>query len=105
MENHKSLHQTSKDKTKDLQRRLRITNLPYCFQELELHRLFRPFGEVAAVEMIYDPRTGSKGLGFVSMERVEDADRAYESLQNFVIGGRVVTVTMARHASIFTIKI
>ena len=75
-------------------RRLHITNIPFHYRELELERLFRPFGKVEAVQIIYN-EMGSKGYGFVTMETGEAAVDAKYNINNARVGGRVVSVNQA----------
>ena len=83
-----------KDDGEMFDRRLHITNIPFHYRELDLERLFRPFGEVEAVQIIYNER-GSKGYGFVTMQAGEDAVNARNNINNAEVGGRIVSVNRA----------
>ena len=76
--------------------RLYVGNLSYEATESELEDLFKGFGDVRSVEIIYDSRTyKSKGYAFVEMRRVEDACRAAEVLHGQPFMGRELMVSAA----------
>ena len=83
-----NLYQTDYSKT------IHVKNFPYNFQELDLHKLFRPFGGVTKVEIIFDDH-GSKGYGFVTMTTSQEAAEAMQGLQSTVVGGRILIVNRA----------
>ena len=74
--------------------RLHITNIPFHYREVDLMRLFRPFGGVEAVQIIYN-EMGSKGYGFVTMQTPEAALSAMNNINNAMVGGRIVSVNRA----------
>lgn len=76
--------------------RLYVGNLSYEATEAELEDLFKGFGNVRSVEVIYNPRTyKSKGYAFVEMCRTEDARRAAEVLHGQPFMGREMMVSAA----------
>eukprot|EP00794_Sanderia_malayensis_P009226 gene9226-10199_t len=75
-------------------RRLHVTNIPFRFKESDLFKSFEPYGTIADVEIIYNNR-GSKGFGFVTMERSCDAMQAREALNGKVFDGRKIEVNNA----------
>ena len=76
--------------------RLYVGNLSYEATEAELEDLFKGFGNVRSVEVIYNPRTyKSKGYAFVEMCRLEDARRAAEVLHGQPFMGREMMVSAA----------
>lgn len=76
--------------------RLYVGNLSYEATESELEDLFKGFGDVRSVEIIYNSRTyKSKGYAFVEMRRVEDACRAAEVLHGQPFMGRELMVSAA----------
>ena len=76
--------------------RLYVGNLAYEVSESELEELFKGFGNVRSVEIIYNPRTyKSKGYGFVEMQRLESARQAAEVLHGQPFMGRELTVSAA----------
>lgn len=76
--------------------RLYVGNLSYEATESELEELFKGFGHVRSVEVIYNPRTyKSKGYAFVEMVRLEDACRAAEVLHGQPFMGRELMVSAA----------
>ena len=76
--------------------RLYVGNLSYEATEAELEDLFKGFGNVRSVEVIYNPRTyKSKGYAFVEMCLLEDARRAAEVLHGQPFMGRELMVSAA----------
>ena len=76
--------------------RLYVGNLSYEATEAELEDLFKGFGNVRSVEIIYNPRTyKSKGYAFVEMQLLEDAQRAAEVLHGQPFMGRELMVSAA----------
>ena len=76
--------------------RLYVGNLSYEATEAELEDLFKGFGNVRSVEIIYNPRTyKSKGYAFVEMYHLEDARKAAEVLHGQPFMGRELMVSAA----------
>ena len=75
-------------------KRLHISNIPFRFREADLYYLFKKFGEVTDVQIIYN-LMGSKGFGFVTMTKGVDADRARLFLHGSMVEGRIVEVNLA----------
>lgn len=76
--------------------RLYVGNLSYEATESELEDLFKGFGNVRSVEIIYNPRTyKSKGYAFVEMYQLEDARKAAEVLHGQPFMGRELMVSAA----------
>ena len=57
-------------------------------------QLFSGFGTVLDAEVIYSYR-GSKGFGFVTMAKREEAELVLERLHHSVIDNRVIRINMA----------
>ena len=55
--------------------------------------LFGKFGNVEEAEIIFNGK-GSKGFGFVTMSRGQDADNALNMLNNAIVEGRVLEVSI-----------
>ena len=80
--------------------RLYVGNLSYEATESELEDLFKGFGNVKSVDIIYNPRTyKSKGYAFVEMRKLEDAQRAAEVLHGQPFMGRELMVSAASEKS------
>ncbi len=76
--------------------RLYVGNLSYEASESELEDLFKGFGHVRSVEIIYNPRTyKSKGYAFVEMCHLKDAQQAAEVLHGQPFMGRELMVSAA----------
>ena len=80
-----------------MQNKLYVGGLPYATTEAELQELFAQAGTVASTSIIMDRATGrSKGFGFVEMSNDEEAQKAIEMFNNYELGGRNLTVNIAR---------
>lgn len=78
-------------------KRIYVGNLPWAYSSSDLEALFKPYGEVAAAEVIMDRETGrSRGFGFVQMQNDGDMGSAIEALNGFQCGGRPLVVNEAR---------
>ena len=74
---------------------LYVGNLPYRANENEVKALFAEHGEVFAVRLMKDKRTGKRrGFGFVVMNS-KDADNAISQLNNKEYGQRTLKVREA----------
>ena len=74
-----------------------VGNLPWSVDDDALYNLFEPHGDVASAKVITDRETGrSRGFGFVEMNDDDQARTALESLENYQIEGRTLTVNEAR---------
>lgn len=74
-----------------------VGNLPYVITEESLKGVFEPYGAVDSAKIIKDQDTGrSKGFGFVEMSSQEEADNAIEKLNDSVVEGRKIKVSIAR---------
>ncbi|VDM59940.1 unnamed protein product [Angiostrongylus costaricensis] len=75
-------------------KRLHVSNIPFRFRDPDLRVMFEKFGPVMDVEIIFNER-GSKGFGFVTMEKAADAEKARQELHGSMIEGRKVEVNCA----------
>ncbi|MFV1961848.1 MAG: DEAD/DEAH box helicase [Acidimicrobiia bacterium] len=76
-----------------------VANLPWRATTDELEAMFGRYGKVHETTIIAHPRTGrSKGFGFVEMP-ASDARTAVKELHGSVMGGRDLTVRLARPSS------
>ncbi|CAI2348741.1 unnamed protein product [Caenorhabditis sp. 36 PRJEB53466] len=75
-------------------RRLHVSNIPFKYRDPDLIAMFEKIGPVSEVEIIFNER-GSKGFGFVTMQRTEDAVRARTEMNGMSIEGRRIEVNMA----------
>jgi RNA recognition motif-containing protein len=75
-----------------------VGNLPFTVDEQQLRTLFEEGGrEVTEVNIITDRDTGRpRGFAFVVMASEEGAQAAINSLNGTEVGGRALTVNMAR---------
>ena len=82
-------------RTRDpIPRRLHVSNIPFRYREHNLIMLFGQFGNVVDAEIIYNDK-GSKGFGFITMARNQDADVARLSLHGAIVEGRIIEVNLA----------
>ncbi len=76
--------------------RVYVGNLPFACSEEELARIFRPYGEVASVELIVKRQNGRpRGFAYVEMRQVDGARSAIEGLDGVTFSGRTLKVAQA----------
>lgn len=83
---------------------LYVSSLSLDTKEAELTGLFEKYGRLKDVRVVLDPYTKeSRGFGFVTFEREEDAEEAVGKLDKTELNGRTIKVEKARrckpHAS------
>jgi RNA recognition motif-containing protein len=81
-------------------KRIYVGNLPWSYSSSDLEALFKPYGDVAAAEVIMDRETGrSRGFGFVQMANEADMEPAINALNGSNCNGRPLVVNEARERS------
>lgn len=76
---------------------LYVSNLGFLTTDDDLRKLFNAYGKVSSVKIITDQYTGrSRGFGFVEMESEKDGQEAIKNLNLKDVGGRQISVTIAR---------
>ncbi|XP_072988626.1 uncharacterized protein [Typha latifolia] len=74
-----------------------VAGFSYVTTERDLERKFSRFGRVTDVRIVRDKRSGdSRGFGFLSLERDEDADAAIRALDQTEWNGRIVLVEKSK---------
>lgn len=74
-----------------------VSNLGFNTTDNDLQKLFEAFGQVSSAKVITDRDTGrSRGFGFVEMSSDNEANQAMAKLNGKEIGGRAISVTIAR---------
>ena len=74
-----------------------VARLNYDTRESDLQYAFEEFGAVDSAKIIMDRDTGrSKGFGFVEMGSDGEAQAAIDGLHGQNLGGRDLTVNVAR---------
>lgn len=64
---------------------------------LELEKLFEPYGDLISITIVADKVTGrSKGYGFVSFKERTSAERAILSLNGYQIGKKRLKVQIKK---------
>lgn len=77
-----------------------VGNLTFNTSNADLEALFAPHGEVTRASVITDRDTGrSRGFGFVEMASADEAKAAIEALNGQNVGGRDLTVNVAKERS------
>lgn len=77
--------------------KLYVGNLAYSINDADLLEQFSPYGDVRSAKVMMDRDTGrSKGFGFVEMNSAESAQAAINALNGKSVGGRALTVNIAR---------
>jgi len=80
-----------------------IRDLSRDTNEVELKRLFLPFGKLASFNIVIDGATGeSKGFGFVDMPNKEEAIRAIKELNGTIVKGEKIRVKTTKKVNITT---
>ncbi|XP_042446180.1 serine/arginine repetitive matrix protein 1-like isoform X2 [Zingiber officinale] len=78
-------------------RNLFVAGFSYVTTERDLEKKFSRFGRVTDVRIVRDNRSGdSRGFGFLSLERDEDADAAIRALDQSEWNGRIVLVEKSK---------
>ena len=81
----------------DNQNRLFVGNLSYQTMERDIQDHFAAAGVVLNVNLMLDKFTGrSRGFAFVEFGTAEEAERAVEMFNGQDLGGRALTVNIAR---------
>ncbi len=77
--------------------KLFVGGLPFATTDEELQAAFAAHGTVASATVVKDRETGrSKGFGFVEFENDDEGKAAEAALNGSEMGGRTITVNMAR---------
>ena len=77
--------------------KLYVGNLSFQTSENELMDAFSEHGTVLEANLITDRDTGRpRGFGFVTMSAEEEAQKAVEALNGVELGGRQLTVNVAK---------
>lgn len=77
-----------------------VGNLAFETDSAQLEKLFTEHGQVTKAQVIADRDTGkSRGFGFVEMISPADAQKAISHLDGRDLGGRKLTVNMAKPRS------
>jgi len=74
-----------------------VGNLPFSVGHEELKKLFSQFGEITEATVISDKFSGrSKGFGFVTFAKKEDAEKAVAEMNEKDVEGRALKVSEAK---------
>ncbi len=77
--------------------KLFVGNLSFETTENDLQDAFAAFGTVTEANLMMDRTTNRpRGFGFVTMSTPEDAQKAIDGLNGKELGGRALTVNVAR---------
>jgi cold-inducible RNA-binding protein len=77
--------------------KLFVGNLDFKVTENELQDAFAAHGNVLEANLVMDRATGRpRGFGFVTMASPEEAQKAIDALNGKDLGGRSLTVNVAR---------
>ena len=76
---------------------LYVGNLDFKVTENDLQDAFAAHGTVVEASLVTDRATGRpRGFGFVTMSTPEEAQKAIEALNGKELGGRALSVNVAR---------
>ena len=74
-----------------------VGNLPYEVDESAIEGAFAAHGAVSNVKLLTDRESGrSRGIAFVSMDDLKEAQAAIKAMDGSEIGGREIKVNQAR---------
>src|SRR5438105_5807489 len=77
--------------------KLFVGNLSFNITENDLQDAFAAHGTVVEANLMMDRTTGKpRGFGFVTMSTPEEAQKAISALNGATVGGRALTVNIAR---------
>jgi len=77
--------------------KLFVGNLSFNITENDLQDAFAAHGTVIEANLMMDRATGRpRGFGFVTMSSPEEAQKAIDALNGKELGGRALTVNIAR---------
>ena len=77
--------------------KLYVGNLPFTVDSEKLKELFASFGDIEEATVISDRFSGrSKGFGFVTFSKDEDAKKAIKEMHEKEIEGRAIKVNEAK---------
>ncbi len=81
-------------------KKLFVGGLSWQTTDSDLKKAFEPFGEIAEAKVITERDTGrSRGFGFVTFARDEDAKTAMSKMHGTSLDGRNITVNEAQEKS------
>ncbi len=76
--------------------KLFVKNIEESVNEVLLESIFRQFGEIVDTKIVYDKITWeSKGFGFVTFKKKEDAEKAMAGLDGKELVGKKIIVIEA----------
>ena len=77
--------------------KLFVGNLSFNTTENDLHDAFAAFGTVTEANLMMDRMTNRpRGFAFITMSTDEEAQKAIDGLNGKDLGGRAITVNVAR---------
>ena len=77
--------------------KLFVGNLSFETTENDLQDAFAAHGTVVETNLMMDRTTGrSRGFAFITMSTVEEAQKAIDAMNGKELGGRALTVNIAR---------
>lgn len=81
----------------EMEAKLYVGNLSKLTTQDELNALFTQAGEVTAIEMIRDRKSGdSRGFAFVTMSAQSEADKAVSMFNTYSLNDHVLKVSLAK---------
>jgi RNA recognition motif-containing protein len=77
--------------------KLFVGNLSFDITENDLQDAFTAHGTVMETNLLMDRETGRpRGFGFITMSSAEEAEKAISALNGSQLGGRALTVNVAK---------
>ena len=83
-----------------MSKKLFVGGLSWQTTDSDLKKAFEPFGEITEAKVITERDTGrSRGFGFVTFARDEDAKTAISKMHGTILDSRNITVNEAQEKS------
>ena len=77
--------------------KLFVGGLPWAIEDRDLEDAFKKFGEITFCRVMIDRYSGrSRGFGFVTFAKEDDANEAVSQMHDTDLGGRVISCNKAR---------
>lgn len=94
----RSQQRERRGRNNDEGRRIYVGNLDYGTSDDTLYEIFAEYGEVVSCSQLVDREDPSRkrGFGFVTFQRIDDANAAVENLDGLEVDGRQLKVNIAQ---------
>ena len=81
-------------------KKLFVGGLSWGTTDADLRKVFAPYGEITEAKVVTERDTGrSRGFGFVTFARDDDAKTAVSKMHGMTLDGRTITLNEAQERS------